>query len=124
MIKSVSFPNMLNQSSTRLVEDHQATVQNLRLLLLSDKYSLFGDPYYGTVLKRLMFEQNNLVLKDIVIDAIYTAILQFMPQVMIERKNITITQDAYHIYINIKAKNILDYQLDTYELVLNGEEIQ
>ena len=71
-----------------------------------------------------MFEQNNLVLKDIVIDAIYTAILQFMPQVMIERKNITITQDAYHIYINIKAKNILDYQLDTYELVLNGEEIQ
>lgn len=57
------------------------------------------------------------------IDAIYTAILQFMPQIMIERKSISITQDRYKIYINIKAKNVLDYQLDTYNLVLNGDEV-
>ena len=79
MIKSIQFPKMFNRTSANTVEDHEATSQNLRLLLLSDKTSLFGDPYYGTILKRLMFNQNDIVLQDIVIDAIYTAILQFMP---------------------------------------------
>lgn len=80
MIKSVQFPKMFNRTGTLLVEDHEATSQNLRLLLLSDKYSLLGDPYYGSVIKRLMFNQNDVVLQDIVRDAIYTVILQFMPQ--------------------------------------------
>jgi phage baseplate assembly protein W len=47
----------------------------LKLLLLSDRGSFFGDPYYGTVIKRLIFEPNNVILRDIVIDAVYTAII-------------------------------------------------
>ena len=83
MIKSFAFPNMFNKASTRIINDHEATASNLKLLLLSDRTSLFGDPYYGTLLKKYLFDQNDVVLRDIIIDSIYTAILQFMPQIVI-----------------------------------------
>ena len=93
-MKSLSFPDMFNNATTRTLSDHEATVSNLKLLLKSDKNGLFGDPYFGTNLKKLLFEPNNVVLQDIVIDDIYTAILQFMPQIRIERKNISIVSSG------------------------------
>ena len=78
-MNSLAFPNMFSNTTTKVVEGHDATAQNLKLLLLSDRGSFFGDPYYGTVIKQLIFEPNNYILRDIVIDAIYTVILQFMP---------------------------------------------
>jgi hypothetical protein len=42
---------MFNNTTTKVVEGHEATAQNLRLLLFADKTALFGDPYYGTTLK-------------------------------------------------------------------------
>lgn len=114
---------MFGNTTTKIAEDHEATLQNLKLLLLSDRNGLFGDPYFGTILKRLMFEQNNVILQDIVIDAIYTTILQYMPQIKVDRKNITVTQDRSYIYINIKATNMLDFQTDMYNInLMNFEE--
>ena len=106
-----------------MFQDHEATASNLRLMLLSEKTSLFGDPYFGTNLKKYLFEQNDAVLRDIVVDSIYTAILQFMPQVLVERKNIIITSDRENVYIKIKATNLIDYQTDTYNITLTGSEI-
>jgi phage baseplate assembly protein W len=123
MIKSIAFPSMFNRGSTKVYSDHEATASNLKLLLLSDKTSLFGDPYFGTNLKKFMFDQNNRVLRDIVIDSIYTAILQFMPQVLVERKDIKVTSDRTKLFINIKAKNLIDYQTDMYNITLTGSEI-
>ena len=117
-MKSISFPIMFNNTTTKIVSDHDATLQNLRLLLLSDRGGLFGDPYYGTIIKRLMFEQNSSILKDIVVDAIYTAILQFMPQIKVKRKDISILQQGSKIDINIKATNMLDFQSDLYNISL------
>lgn len=122
-MKSIKFPDMIKYVTTNVVEDHEATMSNLKLLLLSDRGALFGDPYFGTNLKRLMFDQNNYVLRDVVIDDIYTAILQFMPQILVKRKDITVTADKTRVQINIKAQNMLDYQLDTYNLVLLSEDI-
>lgn len=117
-MNSIAFPLMFNNTSTNVVQDHDATSQNLKLLILSDRSGLFGDPYYGTIIKRLIFEQNNVVLKDIVIDAIYTAILQFMPQIKVNRKDITIVQDGSSIVVNIRAKSMLDFQVDMYNINL------
>ena len=123
ILKSVSFPIMFNNTSTKIVEDNQATLQNLKLLLLSDRGALFGDPYYGTIIKRLVFDQNNVILRDIVSDAIYTAILQFMPQIKVNRKDITIAQSGSKIDVNIKATNMVDFQTDLYNLTLiNGDK--
>lgn len=122
-MKSIKFPDMLKSVTTNIVTDHDATMSNLKLLLLSDRGSLLGDPYFGTNLKRLMFDQNNYVLRDVVIDDIYTAILQFLPQILVKRKDITINADKTRVQINIKAQNMLDYTLDTYNLVLLSEDI-
>lgn len=117
-MNSIQFPIMFNNTATSVVEDYDATLQNLKLLLLSDRGGLFGDPYYGTILKQLMFEQNNFVLKDIVIDSIYTTIIQFMPQIKVNRKDITIVQDGSKLQANIKAINMLDFQTDLYNISL------
>lgn len=119
---SISFPDMISNTNTKLVKDHDATASNLLLLLQSDKYSLLGDPYFGTNIKKLLFDQNNQVLKDVVIDDIYTAIATFMPQILIDRKNITVTSDLTNVYVNIKAINLLDYSLNTYNINLTQFE--
>lgn len=119
---SIQFPNMVSNTSTNIVKDHEAVASNLKLILGSDRGSLFGDPYYGTNLKKLMFEQNNQILRDLVIDDIYTTILTFMPQLKVNRNNITITSDRAAIYAKIKALNLLDYTTDLYNINLTNFE--
>lgn len=124
MMKSIGFPDMLNNITTNVVEGHEATVSNLKLLLLSDKTGLFGDPYFGTNIKKLLFNPNNYILRDIVIDEIYTAILQFIPQIRIERKNISVVSSGTDVYVTIKALNLLDYTTDLYSINLISYEVK
>lgn len=119
---SLAYPDMFSGVNTKVVSNHEATASNLKLLLLSNKTSLFGDPYFGTNLKKLMFDQNNQVLRDLVIDDIYVAIGTFMPQIVVERKNITVISDKASIYVNIKATNLLDFQTDLYQINLTNSE--
>ena len=65
---SIAFPDMFSSAKTNLVEDHQASSSNLKLLLGADKTALFGDPQFGTALKKFFYEQNNMILKDLLID--------------------------------------------------------
>lgn len=123
-MQSISFPKMFTNTTTRLLSDHEATVSNLRLLLLSEKNSLFGDPYFGTNIRKLIFEPNNVVLQDIVIDEIYTAILQFMPQVLVRRTDITIVQQGSDLFVTIRALNLLDYTTDLYNINLISYEVE
>ena len=87
-MKSIAFPKMFNSNSTNTVKDMEATRQNTLLLLRSEKGELFGDPYFGLRLKRYIFEQNNYILRDVIIDEIYTQLALFMPQLIVERKDI------------------------------------
>jgi len=121
---SINFPDMVSSVTTKLISDHDATVQNLKLVLLSDRGSLFGDPYFGTLWKRLLFDQNNVIIRDIIIDDILTTIETFIPQLLVTRKDITVTSDKYNVYITIKGTNLLDYQLDTYNIKLTGDEVE
>lgn len=104
------------------VDDKQATLSNLKLLLKSSKKSLFGDPFFGTNLMDLFYAQNNVAIKDLVIDEIYTSIIQFMPQMNLKRSDITITQDKTDLYVNIKASNSNDISTDMYSIkLMTGE---
>lgn len=122
-MNSLAFPVMFTNTQTNVVSNHEATAQNLKLLLYAERGELFGDPYYGTILKRLMFDQNDVILRDIVIDAIYTAIQQFIPQVKVKRKDITIVQDGSKLYATIRATNMLDFQPDMYNINLLDYEV-
>lgn len=119
---SIAFPDFLSASKTNLVSDHAATLSNLKLLLYSDKMTLIGDPYFGTHLKKLIFEQNDSILADLVIDDIYTAITTFLPQISIKRENITLTTDRENVFVKIECLNLIDYQLDTFNINLTKYE--
>ncbi len=122
-MKSISFPSMFNSTSTKVVTDsHAATFQNILLLLGSEKGEFVSDPYFGIRLRQYMFDQNNNVLKDIIIDEIYTQLKTFMPQLIIKRNDITINIERARMTCSIKATNKLDYANDAYDIVLlNGE---
>lgn len=125
MIQSIQFPKMFGSASTKLVSGHQATSQNLKTLLMSEKTSFFGDPYFGTNIKRLIFEQNNQILRDIIIDDIYTSIATFLPQIRVKRTDIELNSDGTTLHVSIKAQNLLDFNMETINLALfNIEELE
>ena len=124
MPESIKFPDMFNSNSTKVVKGLEATKQNTLLLLHSEATELFGDPYFGVRIKRYLFDQNNYILKDILIDEIYTKIAVFLPQIKLNRKDIKIIQDRAKLYCNLKATNMIDFTTNTYSLVLyDGETI-
>lgn len=118
---SIGFPEMFVNNKTVLLEDHQATASNLKLLLLSDKMSLIGDPYFGSNLKRYLYSQS-LAIKDVLIDSIQKAIIVFMPQLNVSRNDIKISVKKNVMTIRIKCINNLDYTTNLYEISLNSTE--
>ena len=118
---SIAFPNFLKSARTELYQDNKATLSNLKLLLASEKKSLFGDPYYGSNLKRFLFEQNNKILRHLIIDDIYTAILEFMPQLYVERNYIKVNSDGHKVTTTVKCINKVDHQINLYEINLTAE---
>ena len=123
-MNAIRFPDMLSSNKAAIVTDRAATQQNLKLLLLSNKYTLFGDPYFGSNIRRLLFEYNNVILQDLVIDDIYSAINTYMPQIRVLRQNIVVTSDGNSVSVTIRAQNLLDYSFDEYTInLLNVEEV-
>ena len=122
-MRSISFPNIFNTASTNVVTDsHKATFQNILLVLGAEKGEFVGDPYFGIRLRRYIFDQNNYVLKDIIIDEIYTQLMVFMPQLIVHRNDIELVADKAKLSCSIKVTNREDFTVDTYNLVLfNGE---
>ena len=88
--------------------------------MYSERGELIGDPYFGLMLRHFMFDQNNYILRDQIIDMIYTQLAIFIPQVHVERKDITVFQDREKakLYCEFSGVNQIDYQLNTYQLVL------
>jgi phage baseplate assembly protein W len=113
---------MFSRDGTKvvLVEDHQATVSNLKLALSSAKNSMLGDPDFGSMLTRRLFEQNTVILRDLIIDDIYTTIITFMPQILLKRSDITVESDDTDVFATIKCTNLIDYELDTFTINLTS----
>ena len=122
-MNSISFPEMFKSSSTLVVKDKDASLQDMELLLASEKGELFGDPFFGIRIKKYTFNQNNYILRDILVDEIYTQLMVFCPQLTINRNDITITQKDNKLIATIKGINKLDFTPDMYQLELfQGEE--
>lgn len=119
---SIDFPDMFSSAKTNLLLDKEATLNNLQLLLLSDRWSLLGDPYYGASFKKAIFEQNNVILRDLIVDEIYTVILLFMPQVKVERRDIKVRSDKQYLYADIEALYKPDNTINLYTLVMTTND--
>ena len=123
-MRSISFPNMFKTTSTIVKTDsHDATYQNILLVLGAEKGDFVFDPYFGIRLRRYLFDQNNYILRDVIIDEIYTQLLIFMPQLLINRKDITINIERSKMTCNIKVTNRVNFVVDSYNIVLlSGNE--
>ena len=122
-MKSIAFPKMFNIGSTLIKKDEEASKECLYLLLSSEKGSLVEDPFFGIRLKKYTFNQNSFILRDIIIDEIYTQIKLFCPQITVERNDISINQDTKgRLTAKIKATNKIDYTTNLYDLVLFNSE--
>lgn len=121
---SIAFPNIFNGSTVNLVKDYDAIKNNLRNLLYSNRGGLFGDPHYGTNIKHILFDQSAMdVMKNLLKDDIYEAILSYMPQTTIERDFIEVYVENTFVTVNIKAKNDLGVVSDLLQIkLLNSDE--
>lgn len=123
-MRSIKFPKMFSNAKTTSVwnssEYLDATKQNTSLLLHCERGELIGDPYFGLLLKHFMFDPNSYILRDQIIDMIYTQLAIFIPQVTVERKDISVFQDREKgkLYCEFSGINQIDYELNTYSLVL------
>ena len=87
-MKSIAWPNIFSpsKSPTNLVEGKEALYMNLKLLLNTHLNSLYGDPGYGNKLISLLFNPNNTILADLVIDEICSIVAAQM-KLQITEKN-------------------------------------
>lgn len=128
-MRSIKWPNMFNANSTNVWKEEEylkSTTQNVKLLLKTERGQLFGDPYFGLLLKRYLYDQNNYILRDILADIIYTQIALFIPQVRVERRDIYINQDKEKgkVYCTFSGINQIDFQLNTYNLILYDHTLE
>ena len=115
-ISSIGFPEMFSETYTNVITDRVATQSNIELLLESCKMSLLGDPYFGTSLRKFIFEPNNIVLRDLIIDEIYVSLVTFIPQIHVTRKDIVLTQQGTSIHASINCINKLDNEPNMYQI--------
>lgn len=125
-MRSLKFPKMFSTNHSEVwkeTEYKEATGQNLKLTLASMRGELLGDPYFGMLLQQYMFNQNSYILRDIISDMIYTQVAIFIPQLRVERRGINVIQDRKkgQLICQISGINQIDYQPNTYELVLFNE---
>ena len=128
-MRSYKFPNMFRPNSSRIwqeTEYNNATKQNVLLLLQSERGELECDPYFGILLKHYMFNQNSYILKDMLIDTLYTQIAIFQPQVKVTRNSIELISDRLkgRIYCKFSGINQIDYTHNTFNLLLFDETRQ
>lgn len=128
-MRSFKFPNMFRSNSSRIWREdeyNKATKQNVLILLQSERGEMECDPYFGILLKHYMFNQNSYILKDMLIDTIYTQIAIFLPQVKVSRSSIDIISDSAkgRLYCSFSGINQIDYTHNTFNLLLFDESRQ
>jgi phage baseplate assembly protein W len=128
-MRSYKFPKMFKSNSSqiwRADEYGKATRQNALLLLQSERGELECDPYFGILLKHYMFNQNSYILKDMLIDTVYTQIAIFLPQIKVSRNSINIISDGQkgRLYCSFSGTNQIDYTHNTFNLLLFDETRQ
>lgn len=128
-MRSFKFPDMFSSNSSQIwrADEHgKATRQNALLLLQSERGELECDPYFGILLKHYLFNQNSYILKDLLIDTLYTQIAIFLPQIRISRNSISIVSDNLkgRLYCRFSGINQIDYTHNTFNLLIFDETRQ
>lgn len=115
-MKSFNWPDIFKGGRVEILSDKDAVKNNLKLLLGAEKTGLFGDPGFGTLLKRYLYEQNSTVMRDLVREEIYDSIRRYAPQVRVDRTGIDIEKEKSVVYININYTYINETVSDMFSI--------
>lgn len=118
---SLAYPNIFNGSKINLYSDYEAIKSNLVLLLGSNRGGLFGDPHYGTEIKKILFDQAyQPIVLQLIKDDIFESINSYMPQITVNRDDIEIqiVDNTVLATINVtsnsgETSNLLEIELLT-----------
>ena len=121
---SLSWPNIFssNGKDTLLLEDKEAIKTDLLLILNSERLTLFGDPYFGTALQQVIYQPNNNVLADLIIDELYETIRMYVPQVTVPRNAISIYSNGVDIGATLQVTYNKDNTSDLYNINLTNNK--
>lgn len=121
---SIAFPNIFNGSKVFLYRDYDAIKSNLTALLSSDKGALFGDPFYGTRLKTLLWSQAyDPMVRDLIKDDIFEAIYSYMPQITVYRDDISISIQNNVVTASIRVRSDSGVESNLFDIdLLTGAE--
>ena len=116
---SIGFPNIFNGSTVYLNKDYDAIKTNLKLLLGSNRGGLFGDPYYGTKLKTVLWDQaHDDIILELLKDDVFEAIYSYMPQITVKKDDITVTKQNNFVNVTIKVTSDSGVESNLYEITL------
>lgn len=116
---SIGFPKIFNGSKVYLSKGYDAVKQNLIALIASDKGALFGDPWYGTKIKTLLWDQTyDPIIRDLIKEDIFEAIYSYMPQITVDRDSIEINVIDNVVMASISVKGDDGVQSNLYEIKL------
>lgn len=136
---SIAFPNIFNGSKVNLNKDYDAIKVNLKSLLMSNRGGLFGDPYYGLNMKKILWAQaaapltldkrveinnnNKVITEELLKDEIFTAIYSYMPQVSISRDDIDIkvSGNLVEASIDVKADSKIPSNLFNIKILMDED---
>jgi phage baseplate assembly protein W len=107
---------------TVLVTDSESINESLTLLIKTVKGELFGDPGYGTNIIRFIYEPNDDILKELIIDDLLQSIPLYEKRIKVTSSDINIISDENAVYISIKYTIITSGLSNTLELTMLKEE--
>lgn len=73
----------------------------LKLLMLTPKGSLIGDPFFGTSIIQLLGSPNDYITEQLVIDDIYSSVYSYMKEITLLRKNIIVSREIGKVDIKL-----------------------
>lgn len=102
-VNSISHPQEFLPSTgrTQLAQEIESINQSLSLLLTSAKGELFGDPEFGCNLYSYLYEFSGDLLNQLIKEDIVNTIYNQETRVVVNNKDITITDNGTSLDINI-----------------------
>ena len=119
---SLAWPSMFDSRNTHLVQDKEALKSNFKLLLNSERLELFGDPYYGTMLKPIIYQPNNTILADLIVDELLNTIQMYLPQIAVYREDIKVLSNKIDLFAEIRVRYVQDNTTDLYLINLTNNQ--
>lgn len=106
---SIKFPYIFSSTTgaTELDTNFDSINRSIALILLTGTNEVFGNPAFGSNIKRYQFREITPAIKNLLIDDLVSAITKFENRIILNSENINLEQvnDTLKVNISYKLKN-------------------